>query len=207
MKKNRELKIDEPCHMSWADLEGAGARRFCDQCTLHVVDGSSMTQSAAEKLVEESEERVCMRVEVDGQGRPVHTPETAAAGRVLSGIKWTLASSLLVACVDDGAKAPDHDDHNGHGSSNGSVIGVGTTEPPLERPLELMGEVCYPEETPGDLDPEGDAAQAAGALEKEKEVERQLLEKFEVMGAMAMHPIKEAPALLGECRGFFRAQA
>ena len=57
-----------------------------------------------------------------------------------------------------------------------------------------MGKVCYPKETPGDLDPKGDAAQAVGALEKEKEVERQLLEKFEVMGAMAMHPTKEPPA-------------
>lgn len=171
MSQERELKIEEPCHKRWAELKGAGARRFCGECSLHVVDGSALTKREAEALVETSTERVCMRVALDEQGQAVHAPEKAKdSKRALAGWGLALASGMLVACTDEPA-APE--------TPTEEPTEPGTTdqgaEEPLERPIEILGEICYVEEPepvdeastelpPGDLENPAPNAEVMGRM-------------------------------------------
>ncbi len=141
---HKSLKIESPCHMKWGELEGSGSRRWCDQCALHVVDGSSMTKQEATQLVEASDERVCMRVVKDDQGRVVHASGGAAARLLRYGL--TAAAGVLAACADErgkGAEAgtastPDAPDRTPVSDPDGGIEPV--------RPEEIMGEICFVEE-------------------------------------------------------------
>ena len=143
MKNANEIKISEPCSKRWAELEGAGTRRYCGSCELHVVDGSALTKAAAESLIEEAPGRVCMRLEFTEEGHAIHAPEPSKEpkiGRTTIGL--SLAAGILVACSD---QLPEP-------SPPTEAIPVEaitpSTDKPLERPLEIMGEICYPTELP-----------------------------------------------------------
>ena len=139
MEENKnELKVESPCHMRWSELKGDGSKRWCDECALHVVDGASLTRAEATNLVEESEERVCMRIVRDADGRILHAedaPRAGVMGRVLR-YGLTAAAGLMVACGDE---RKDPADETPPDTSAGTVD-------PTERPVEIMGEVCFPEE-------------------------------------------------------------
>jgi len=145
-----ELEIDEPCPKTWNELEGGGARRFCHQCSLHVVDGSAMTREAAEDLVRTSEGRVCMRLEVDSDGRPIHADAAAAEAhrerarrRILA---WGLsaAAGVLSACDDARRPVEPAEPAGGDGAPTGPTSTDGPDAP--GRPPEILGVVCYPED-------------------------------------------------------------
>lgn len=133
-----ELKVESPCHMRWSGLKGNGSKRWCDECALHVVDGASLTRAEATDLVKASEERVCMRIVRDAEGRIVHAeeaPRTGVMGRVLR-YGLTAAAGLMVACGDE---RKDPADETPPDTSAGNID-------PNERPVEIMGEVCFPDE-------------------------------------------------------------
>lgn len=69
MRKS-ELPISNPCDEDWGDMRrDPGARRFCDQCSKHVHDLTSLTESEArEVLAQAGSERICVRYRVDGSG-------------------------------------------------------------------------------------------------------------------------------------------
>lgn len=91
------LHIPTPCHRRWSELRGSGPRRLCDECAVHVVDGSAMTREAAVDHARSAEGRVCMRLELDGEGRPVHAPGTPPVRPGLLGLG--LGAMALAACV------------------------------------------------------------------------------------------------------------
>ena len=83
MRKS-ELPIDEPCHEDWGAMRrDPGSRRFCDQCSKHVHDLTSMTEAEArEVLASAAGERICVRYRVDGSGNlkfraPAHKTQPA----------------------------------------------------------------------------------------------------------------------------------
>jgi hypothetical protein len=55
------LDVATPCQVSWDDMQGDERARFCAECRLHVYDVSAMNRDEAEKLVFETEGRVCIR--------------------------------------------------------------------------------------------------------------------------------------------------
>lgn len=193
MSENGEdLRIRTPCHMKWAELEGDGPRRWCDECALHVVDGTALTRREARRMVEQAEDRVCMRIVRDGSGRAVHrdeAPRSGALGRVLR-YGLTAAAGVLVACGDD-AKTPT----DGGGPQQGgehadpNVGGDGS-----ERPPEIMGEVCFPgeEELMGDvappLDPEMLDELGAVAPDHSLEIDAGAEEPREIVGRVLVDP-------------------
>ena len=169
----RELKIESPCHMQWAELKGAGAKRFCGECALHVVDGSAMTKSAAEELVESADDRVCMRVAVDKDGQAIHQPEAPAARPgLLAGIGLTIASTMLVACGEEAQEAPaptvptEDQPHS---------IPSEETEP--ERPHEVMGGMVYIE--PDSIEMMGEVEAVEHVPTPEPEVDQTELDQAE----------------------------
>ena len=127
------LRIHKPCPKTWEELEGGDERRYCSECSLHVHDASRMTRDAALRLVRESSERVCMRLERDAGGNAVFR-DTPGLGRLA---RWTLsaAAGLLAAC--NGAPA---DGPPGAGSGAPSAQGPGDVELG-QVPAETMGKI------------------------------------------------------------------
>lgn len=144
--RNEGLRISEPCPKKWAELTGEGSKRWCESCTLHVIDGSALTKREAEQQAARTDERVCMRLVVDDDGRPVHAKE-----RTRSGVGWrgvvAATAAFLAACVGDKSakKEPEEQKTDGQNvETDGSTIDT--------RPVEILGEVCFepPTECGGD---------------------------------------------------------
>ena len=130
--------------MKWAELTGAGAKRFCGECALHVVDGSAMTKSAAVELVQSNSDRVCMRVAIDGDGQAVHQPEIEASRpRKLAGIGLTIASTMLVACGEELKEPTPHAAPLQDPSHSAPAHSIGTVRPP-----EILGKMTCLEPNP-----------------------------------------------------------
>src|SRR5438309_12073962 len=55
------IQVATPCTARWEDMKGEGAARFCGECNKHVYDLSGMERAAVEKLVRETEGRLCVR--------------------------------------------------------------------------------------------------------------------------------------------------
>jgi hypothetical protein len=55
------LKIASPCSADWNAMIGNDRKRFCGMCKLNVYNLSGMTGPEAEKLLIDSENRVCVR--------------------------------------------------------------------------------------------------------------------------------------------------
>jgi hypothetical protein len=55
------IDVATPCPADWNDMRGDERVRFCKHCSLHVYNLSDMTREAAERLVSESEGRMCVR--------------------------------------------------------------------------------------------------------------------------------------------------
>lgn len=141
----QSLKIQKPCPKTWEELEGGEQRRYCSECALHVHDAALLTRVEALRMVRESTERVCMRIERDASGREIFR-DTPALGRVA---RWTLsaAAGLLAACngapadVPQGAAVPSA---QGTGDPELGQVPTGT----LGKPMVELGDVALPHEPP-----------------------------------------------------------
>lgn len=65
MEKNpsplENLTVASPCPVSWDSMTGTARVRDCSQCRMKVYDLSQMTRPDAEKLLTETEGRLCVR--------------------------------------------------------------------------------------------------------------------------------------------------
>ena len=66
-----QIRIDSPCEMPWDAMHGDDRSRFCEKCNLHVHNLSAMTSDAAENLVGERTDRICVAYAPTPQGTPV----------------------------------------------------------------------------------------------------------------------------------------
>lgn len=55
------IRIASPCRADWNEMYGNGRKRFCAECRLTVYNLSGMTRNGAERLLIESEGRLCVR--------------------------------------------------------------------------------------------------------------------------------------------------
>jgi hypothetical protein len=55
------IKIASPCAADWEEMIGDNQRRFCGACKLNVYNLSGMSRREAEKLILQSENRLCVR--------------------------------------------------------------------------------------------------------------------------------------------------
>jgi len=55
------IKIASPCAADWDEMVGDNQRRFCGACKLNVYNLSGMSRREAEKLILQSENRLCVR--------------------------------------------------------------------------------------------------------------------------------------------------
>src|SRR2546422_11240853 len=55
------VRVASPCPASWDAMHGDGQVRFCSVCEKRVYNLSALNAAAAQALVEETEDRLCVR--------------------------------------------------------------------------------------------------------------------------------------------------
>jgi hypothetical protein len=55
------LTVAAPCNVGWDNMVGSERVRFCGQCSLNVYNLSAMSKGEAERLVSQTEGRLCVR--------------------------------------------------------------------------------------------------------------------------------------------------
>jgi hypothetical protein len=153
-----KVELATPCDRTWDSLTGDDRKRYCGDCRLHVHNLSAMTSGEIRELVSTSEGRVCGRFFQRADGTMITkdcAPEREKLQRrgrrlrIAAATLFGLAGTMgLSACGGEsggsgGATTPD----------NGAVGVDGSGDPVVENPVELMGEVCLPEdELPATVD-------------------------------------------------------
>src|SRR5258708_34902884 len=85
------IQIATSCSASWSAMKGDDRVRFCDQCSLHVYNIAEMTREEAERLLTETEGRLCMRLYCRHDGTII----TKDCPIALAAARSHLASSML----------------------------------------------------------------------------------------------------------------
>lgn len=62
------IDVPAPCSQSWDEMNGGEKTRFCSSCEKEIYNLSEMTRSEARKLIFQSKEKVCIRLERDADG-------------------------------------------------------------------------------------------------------------------------------------------
>ncbi len=99
------LPIQNPCYEDWTAMRSDGeSRRFCDVCTKHVHDISSMTEATARAVLadESAKGRVCVRYTLDRDGNIEFKPQTVEAPSLwrMTLAAAGMAAALLTGCAD-----------------------------------------------------------------------------------------------------------
>ena len=89
-----QLQIATPCPMSWDEMEGNDAVRFCSKCSLNVYNIAQMNRAEAEALVNETEGRVCLRLFRRSDGTII-TRDCPVGRRTLKRQVLTLVSAVV----------------------------------------------------------------------------------------------------------------
>ncbi|MGF1578659.1 MAG: hypothetical protein ACFCD0_04780 [Gemmataceae bacterium] len=55
------ITVADPCQVPWDTMQGDNTVRFCSQCQRHVYNLSEMSRPQAERLIEETEGKLCVR--------------------------------------------------------------------------------------------------------------------------------------------------
>ena len=95
---DREFVFTKTCNEDWHGMAGTARERFCGECQRTVTNLSAMTRRQAERLVSESEGRVCGRIVTDGEGRPIFRSAVE-----LGGLRRLVQISALGAAAVVGA--------------------------------------------------------------------------------------------------------
>lgn len=67
------INVETPCHESWDEMTGNDKIRFCSHCAKDVHNLSAMTRTRAEKIIEDSNGKICVRYAKNPQGETITT--------------------------------------------------------------------------------------------------------------------------------------
>jgi len=94
------IQISRPCPVSWNDMQGDDRVRYCRHCSLHVYNLSAMRRADAEKLITETEGRLCVSFFFRRQDGTIITRDCEgwrlAARKVWRGTYAAIASIICV---------------------------------------------------------------------------------------------------------------
>ncbi|CAN5673443.1 hypothetical protein BH09VER1_BH09VER1_02110 [soil metagenome] len=88
------LRVATPCPANWNEMEGDERARFCGQCSKHVYNLSSMSESAAAELIREKEGKLCVRFYQREDGTVLHGEDCPVG---LAARQWRRAKSMAGA--------------------------------------------------------------------------------------------------------------
>ncbi len=106
------ITIPKPCDANWDEMIGNDQVRFCEHCSLHVTNLSSMTRPEAMRFVAGSQGRLCVRVvhSSDGGLLTNHTEKLHLIGRRISRIAAGAFSAAL-SIASSAAQTPTRTSH------------------------------------------------------------------------------------------------
>jgi hypothetical protein len=152
--RSTDIRIEDPCEEDWGAMRPEDGRRFCDRCTKHVHDLSSMTEAQArEVLARKEDRRVCVRYLHDDQGRIVFRQPDVVPVTSLSRRDVRPAAALavaLAACAPhdnpEAAKPTPVQQVDRHTEIKGGIGEAGTQERPSTPPgtVARMGAASAP---------------------------------------------------------------
>jgi hypothetical protein len=93
-----QVRVAAPCNVGWESMFGNERVRFCGQCQLNVYNLSEMTKPEAERLISQTEGRLCIRYyqRKDGSVITQNCPVgLRAIKRRLSRVATAIGSSVL----------------------------------------------------------------------------------------------------------------
>ncbi len=102
MKKNflDSIDVKSPCSESWDEMKGNDEVRFCSHCAKNVHDISAMTRAKAEKLVKNSNGKLCVRYVKNPNGKVITAPpkltQIKRRAAIAAGV---LATSLTLSAL------------------------------------------------------------------------------------------------------------
>ncbi|HUF05683.1 MAG TPA: hypothetical protein VMM38_16095 [Aridibacter sp.] len=93
------IKVAKPCSENWDEMYGTDRKRICGKCDLNVYNLSAMTRAKAEKLIMNTEGRLCARFyrRSDGTVITKDCPVGLAAARKKVRKFWSATASLVMA--------------------------------------------------------------------------------------------------------------
>src|ERR1700742_3001033 len=93
----QNLKIASPCSQDWNAMLGDDRKRYCGECKLNVYNLSGMSKTEAEKLIMNSEGRLCVRfyTRTDGSVSTEDCPVGWAKVKQRTRAYVTAAASLI----------------------------------------------------------------------------------------------------------------
>ncbi|MBS1580341.1 MAG: hypothetical protein JST29_11945 [Bacteroidetes bacterium] len=71
MKQQTLIRVAEPCHENWNNMNEVEKGRFCLSCQKKVIDFSNMTDAAILNFLNNNKGRICGRFEVSQTMRPL----------------------------------------------------------------------------------------------------------------------------------------
>jgi Carboxypeptidase regulatory-like domain len=102
MKKNflDSINVKSPCIESWDEMKGNDEVRFCSHCEKNVHDISAMTRTKAEKLIKNSNGKLCVRYVKNPNGKLITAPpKLTQIKRRVAIAAGVLATSLTLSTL------------------------------------------------------------------------------------------------------------
>lgn len=96
----RQIEIASPCTASWEQMQGDDRVRYCGECKLNVYNLAALSQDEVERLIVETEGRLCGRIyrRADGTVMTRDCPVGfAALRRRLAGLVGRIAAVVVFA--------------------------------------------------------------------------------------------------------------
>jgi hypothetical protein len=136
------MDVARPCPVDWNEMRGDERVRFCRHCSLHVYNLSEMSRAQAERLVSETEGRLCVRFyrRADGTITTRDCGIKAAAKRLgrWASAATAVALSTLIAAL--GLNRISHASATPKCDNPAATPLMGKIRPPTSQPSMIMGE-------------------------------------------------------------------
>lgn len=101
------IDVPAPCPQSWDAMIGDEKARFCGSCEKDIHNLSELTRYEVKKLLFQSEESVCVRMEKDADGRiKTLKKQIHQITRQMPMAAGILSASLTLSAVTQGQKIP-----------------------------------------------------------------------------------------------------
>lgn len=97
MKSDLKVEFPAPCSESWEEMTNQGCSRHCTTCDTNVHDLSLLTTDETERMLD-SGEKLCVRAEVDPEGRIKTADGAHPNARILFACAGASLSLLAAAC-------------------------------------------------------------------------------------------------------------
>jgi hypothetical protein len=105
--------IPKPCPADWNSMVGNDQVRFCEHCSLQVHNLSALTRNQAERLVAQSNGRLCVQYHQDPAGRPALLPAAQKLHRIGRRVSQLAAGAFTASLSVSTALAQERFETNG----------------------------------------------------------------------------------------------